>query len=221
MRVVGGISSGSDSGELRTEIYDHSTQTWSFTGGHPLSFERIHHATTELADGRVLVVGGAFNAGNLAEIYDPATQAWTLAGPLNQGRADHTATLLSDGRVLAVGGDYDFFLNSTELFNLATPTEKWTLGRKLSHERFEHTATRLQDGKVLVVGSRARAASLSSCEVFDPDTGDWNDVGDLNEARTGHSAFLLYTGNVLVVGGYSSGRISLIRKRPGGPWGPL
>jgi N-acetylneuraminic acid mutarotase len=100
--VVGRISSGSDSGELRTEIYDHSTQTWSFTGGHPLSFKRIHHATTELADGRVLVVGGAFNAGNLAEIYDPATQAWTLAGPLNQGRADHTATLLSDD-------DYDFF----------------------------------------------------------------------------------------------------------------
>jgi N-acetylneuraminic acid mutarotase len=79
---------------------------------------------------------------------------------------------------------------------------------------------------VLVVGGRAGAASLSSCEVFDPDTGDWNDEGDLNEARTGHSAVLLYTGNVLVVGGIRpegscKALNSLIRKRPGGPWGPL
>ena len=58
---------------------------------------------------------------------------------------------------------------------------------------------------MLVVGGRAGQASLSSCEVFDPDSGDWNEVGDLNEARTAHSAVLLYTGNVMVVGGYSSG----------------
>src|SRR5262249_29145269 len=72
---------------LGTEIYDTSTQTKSVTC-HPLNFDLSRHATTELADGRVLVVGGTANAGNLAEIYDPVTQAWTLAGPLNQARAD-------------------------------------------------------------------------------------------------------------------------------------
>jgi hypothetical protein len=206
--AVGGIIGNPDP-ELRTEIYDHSTQTWSFTGGHPLSFERNYHATTELADGRVLVVGGWQNAGNLSEIYDPVTQAWTLAGPLNEGRGGHTATLLSDGRVLVVGGAWQGqgFARNAELFDPATPTEKWTLvgGRTVSQYQFrsEHTATRLQDGKVLVVGGREEGAFLSSCEVFDPDTGAWSDVGSLNEARTGHSAVLLYTGNVLVVGGYS------------------
>jgi len=47
LTIGGSASLASGDPELRTEIYDHSTQTWSFTGGHPLSFERNHHATTE------------------------------------------------------------------------------------------------------------------------------------------------------------------------------
>ena len=39
-----------------------------------------------------------------AEIYDPATGTWTVAGSLNNGRGLHTATLLSGGIVLVAGG---------------------------------------------------------------------------------------------------------------------
>ena len=39
-----------------------------------------------------------------AEVWDPATNAFSPAGSLEQRRAGHTATLLLDGRVLVVGG---------------------------------------------------------------------------------------------------------------------
>src|SRR5262249_49786454 len=144
--VVGGIINGAAGTE--TEIYDPSTQTWSFTR-HPLHFARSEHAATELADGRVLVVGGGGAAAvTSAEIYDPGTQTWTVTRtPLKQGEYQPTVTLLSDGRVFVLGSGSS---GNPELFDPATET--WTLGPKINIPRSRRTATRLHDGKVLVVG---------------------------------------------------------------------
>ena len=71
---------------------------WEFTGS--LNTGRLWHTATLLANGRVLVVGGA-NIDILAssELYDPATGIWTLTNDPNSPRLFHTATLLSDGKV--------------------------------------------------------------------------------------------------------------------------
>jgi hypothetical protein len=61
-----------------------------------------------------------------AEIWDPATGLWTLAGRMRQARARHTAAFLPNGRVLVadgtvvVAGGVDRSsegLGSTELFS--------------------------------------------------------------------------------------------------------
>jgi hypothetical protein len=38
-------------------------------------------------------------------LYNPATNAWTPTGPMNQDRDQQTATLLGNGQVLVVGGE--------------------------------------------------------------------------------------------------------------------
>ena len=68
---------------------------------------RIEGTATLLTDGRVLVAGGIGADGSFlrsAELYDPATERWTVTGSLSAGRFGHTATLLPDGKVLIVGG---------------------------------------------------------------------------------------------------------------------
>lgn len=75
-------------------------------------------------------------------------------------------------------------------------------------ERFGHTATRLPDGTVLVAGGEVPDGPLmvaesivASAEVFDPATGRRRRTGGLGTPRSRHTATLLPSGKVLVVGG--------------------
>src|SRR6516225_301834 len=65
------------------EIYDPSTDTWSFTA--PMSGPRFEDFTAVLLPGRKVLVAGGFAGGfvsgievlNSAEIYDQKTNTWT------------------------------------------------------------------------------------------------------------------------------------------------
>jgi hypothetical protein len=105
-----------------TDIYNSSAGTWS-TGPSMITF-RVRHNITLLADGRVLVNGGdddnSFGVNILAnaEIYDPASGAWTAAAFMSTARTGQTATLLpTTGKVLVVGGSNSSgYLSSAETY---------------------------------------------------------------------------------------------------------
>jgi galactose oxidase-like protein/Kelch motif protein len=162
---------------------------------------------TPLLDGRVLV------AGPVASLLDPSTGTWTEVRPPREPRRDAVAARLADGRVLLVGGVSDadgFPLASAELFDPLTA--HWTAAGSMSVPRAAgHTATTLLDGRVLVAAGtawdsktqldNALVNSVPSAELFDPRTGAWTATGELNKARSGHTATLLEDGRVLVTGG--------------------
>jgi len=161
-----------------------------------------------MSSGQVLVVGGSAEDEDAAsaELYDTATGTWSLTGFLAAPRAYHTATRLLSGQVLVVGGSAKEGddLASAELYDPATGT--WSLTDSLIEARDSHTATLLPSGQVLVVagnqGQVPRTTPLASAELFDPATGTWSTTGSLSEGRDGgHTATLLHSGQVLVVGG--------------------
>jgi hypothetical protein len=202
------------------EIFDPALRQFSATGS--LALPRAGHTATLLKDGRVLVVGGRdstclFTCNAVtwrsAELYDPATGAFSPAGAMSQGRYGHTATLLPDGRVLLAGGTTpdlpDTDVSSlVEVFDPATGQFS-VLGAML-RPRSSHTATLLGDGTVLLAGGLTYGAGENSMatatvEAFNPATGlSRLAVSDVT-TRYRHAAVRLASGHVVLLGGTEGG----------------
>jgi hypothetical protein len=211
--VVGGSNDGDLASTLNgAESYDPATGTWSAV--QSLSVSVILQTATLLQSGKVLIAGGympRFPSGraapvslNAAQLYDPATGAWSLTETLNASREAHTATLLRDGTVVVAGGvawqgQYPNIqhqtLGSAETYDPGSGG--WVAASGLNTARAYHTATLLADGRVLVAGGDGDGSDpLASAEVYVADasppgtigpgfTGSWYDP-----AQSGHGLFV-------------------------------
>lgn len=191
------------------EVFDPTTN--NFTAVANMGAARFFHTATLLASGKVLLIGGLENGSGLttAELYDPATKTFSpTMGNMSVGRFRHTATLISGGNVLVAGGASRFggaATSTAELFDPVATT--FTATGTMVTARALHTATLLNDGTVLLAGgdsyfySGSQGHSLSAAELFDPVKRDFSSTADMTAPRESHTATLLLTGEVLVVGG--------------------
>ncbi|WP_437320559.1 kelch repeat-containing protein [Sorangium sp. So ce385] len=214
--VAGG--EGPDGALNAAELFNATSDTWRAAGS--MAAARRDHAATPLLDGRVLVIGGGGLGGSIdgAEVFDPEAREWRSLQSMQRSRAEHTATLLPDGQVLVAGGselDADGSLRAAidDAELLDPDAGMWPSLDRLRTARYSHTATLLPDGRVLVAGGDAGDGGanpgpiVDSAEAFDPDSGTWNVVGRMEQARASHTATLLLDGRVLAAGGRSSGEI--------------
>ncbi|NTU79982.1 MAG: hypothetical protein HGA45_11360 [Chloroflexales bacterium] len=168
-------------------------------GASAMFFPRSQHSATRLPDGRVLVAGGGPATG--AEIYDPATDRWSLADAMRVPRQGHGAVLLANGRVLVAGGNQDS--QTVEIYDPVA--DRWGQAAPLLVPRGPVGATLLNDGRVLVVGGNSADAGV---EIYDPAANTWtlgapNPSGALFSSTT---VIVLRDGRALVIGlsGYAT-----------------
>jgi N-acetylneuraminic acid mutarotase len=173
--LMAGRSEADGSPLASAEVYDPATNAW--TAVAPMATPRMDAFAILLPTRKVLVIGGRAGSTPLqplatAELYDPASNSWSLAGKMSVARTGHTATLLPGGQVLVTGGfapSGGKTLASAEIYdplsNAWSPVASMTVGRA------GHVAALLQSGSVLVVGGTIAASGsssiLASSEVFD------------------------------------------------------
>ncbi len=184
------------------QLYEPDTSTFTATGPYADKAPGVYTATI-LADGRVLITGcdlASCSAG-VTELYDPATDTFSLTGLMNDFYSVNTATLLMNGRALFVGASENPSLPAeAEVYDPATGTFA-DIGDTIWPHDFS-SATLVADGKVLLAGGRLPAgAGSAGVELYDPILGTFRATGSMATARYGHKATLLRDGRVLIVGG--------------------
>ena len=201
-------------------VYDPTTDAWTITGpmvpdpSYPAQPGEVTRAACcLLADGRVLVSGGLhFYLGSYTtfheygQLYDPASNTWSLAGKADVtvgARMRHDLIALYDGRVLSVGG-----LNGGS--DIQVPAELWDPAT-FTWARFTAPSVgfcpgvvQLADGRILYCGGSTgpyTGVSYAGGWIFDPRTYRAVFTAPMPEGRVGHKLTLLANGKVLLSGG--------------------
>lgn len=172
---------------------------WQWGLSTSMDTARAGHASVELADGRILVVGGGTDR---VEVFSPVTEDWIEVSPTNNPHATAVAVALRDGRVLLTGQGPDPALDC-ELYDPIG--DSWQVSTPLNHPRRSHGAITLSDGRVLVAGGvfgdYPHYEDVREVEVFDPADESWTVVGSLVGQRLSPGMANLDDGTAVIVGG--------------------
>ncbi|MCP3136551.1 Kelch repeat-containing protein [Pyxidicoccus xibeiensis] len=130
---------------------------------------------------------------------------WDTTGSMLTPRYGHSAVLLTTGKVLISGGYNPAMLASAELYSPDTGT--WSAAGSMGRGRWGHTLTLLPSGRVLAIGGSTNTSGtdeVRNVDIYDPATNTWTAAAPLTFGRVKHTATLLPSGKVLVVGGYNA-----------------
>jgi galactose oxidase-like protein len=206
--LAGRVFEGGPGVVATTEIYDPATG--HFTRGPSMITPRTGHAAVLLANGKVLVAGGAGSDEQgltSAEIYDPATNKWSATGSMLTARVARTAVVLKDGRVLVTGGGEG--KNLAEIYDPASGA--WRSTGNMTSPRGKHAATLLPDGRVLITGGTPDSGwhPVRSAEIFDPRTSKFTAISQMELARfkIPDATAVLKNGRILIAGGAAEAEI--------------
>jgi hypothetical protein len=191
------------------DIYDPVADTITAV---PLKvIHKFGQRIVRLRDGRVMVMGGD-GGQTVAELWDPKTGQFTLAGSMVEGRSQFTAHTLPDGRVMVVGGAsvsagaVDTPMTGIEAYDPKTDT--WTkMSYGLTVGRTWHASALVRDGTILAMGGYTTKSCTPSDSVdqVDPVKGTVTAFGTLPNPNTEWNAVTLLDGSVLGVGGGACG----------------
>ena len=150
------------------QLYDPTSGQWRLTGNfnQPNRSWPGHsdHSIVVLEDGRVLAIGvlkGPNNNLVMGEIYDPATETWSLTSNPGLVRLQTEVVQLPDGRVFVGGGETEAnpppvpntlgIVKWTDLYDPAT--NSWRRMADVNWFREYHAVTLLvPDGRVVTTG---------------------------------------------------------------------
>ena len=208
-------------GEISTstvEMYDPETDTWEQKSNMPTARSGV---SVSVVDGKIYAIGGTkiktiqvprgFNSESeelaTVEMYDPVTDTWTQKADMPTPKK--TMTCVVNGKIYAIGGwlttNEKPHLETVEVYDPGTDT--WAKAQSMNCARCS-AAISVVNGKIYAIGGLGSPPIqeqsdlyLSSVEVFNPKTNQWQEGTEMSAPKALHTASVI-DGKIYVIGGY-------------------
>lgn len=190
---------------------NHSMGTWRQAASAPAY--RTEVAAAEI-EGKIYVVGGfnkptLSNALNFAisdtvEVYDTATNSWSLAASLPEGR-HHAGVVSLDGFLYVIGGFkkslFSVWHAVSTVYQYNPATGKW---RELAAMPTARGALGVvaHQNRLYAIGGYDGKHNSGAVEIFDPKTNNWSPAPSMPTPRD-HLAVVMAGGQIYTIGGRS------------------
>ncbi|MBS1812803.1 MAG: M36 family metallopeptidase [Acidobacteria bacterium] len=212
--VIGGRSTAASSTATNAvRRFDPANNSWTTLASLPML---LSSGEAVQLNGKIYVLGGQTETTAISTvyIYDIAANSWTTGANAPIGASAYAIGVDSVRGIIYVTGGLDSQTNPlTNVNAYDTKTNTWSLLASMKTARYAHEAAFI-DGKLYVAGGTGVAGGLSSGEVYDPATQQWNNIASLNRPRgfAASTPFKDAQGNAywFVVGGQDTSTVTTI-----------
>jgi N-acetylneuraminic acid mutarotase len=148
------------------QVYDIANDSWTTKTSIPTP---VVNCATEVSGGKIFIIGGQnqylhenMNV-NLNQIYDSATDSWSLGAPLPTtvlgARAGATTGVMAPERIYVFGGSLNHDIRGTNLTQVYNPqNNSWTYGADMPTERVNFNVAVVNDLLYAIGGEKAVTA---------------------------------------------------------------
>ena len=168
-------------------------------------------------NGKVYVLGGSTKEKDdlsTAELYDPATDAWSAIAPMPVG-VNHNSAVAMHGRLYVIGGFSGRPPGSTgprvhqgaeeHLQEYDPSTDRWRKLAPMKAPRGSVGVAALNDKLHAIGGRGPDLRTVTTHEVYDPTTDQWTEIAPAPTARD-HMTVIAVNGRIHVIGGRTNDR---------------
>ena len=222
--LVGGVNA-TNLPQAGCEIYDPVAD--QFVLAAQMHVPRMGHTAVKLSDGKVLVSGGfqalnvmptqlnaLFDIVDSIEIYDPATDTWTLGPDMSEPKAGHLMMRRPNGQVLLAGGISWLSLPTTlapyasrfcDIYDPVTNTISAGPSMAVPHALCDPAD--IGNDRWLVAGGMTSMTLLTPgvstgvAEIYDAVANTWSPAGSMSTVRCTHKTIPIGNGKWMAVGG--------------------
>ncbi|MDD5140808.1 MAG: kelch repeat-containing protein [Verrucomicrobiales bacterium] len=196
-------------------VFNILSNTWTILNPER-PYTGNHHAA-EVFGGRLYIIGGCdANSDGKVQIYDPATNGWSLGAPMPYP-AGSCASAVINGKIYVAGGLVGVISGSNNGYNTNAAAvydpvlNSWASLPPLP-VGMNHTASGTDGSKFYVFGGRAIGNApdngYNTVQIYDPAGNTWASSSDpgsalspLPQARGGMGKAVYYNGEFYIMGG--------------------
>ncbi len=163
------------------------------------------HAATAVLDGKIYAIGGHLGHDlpglqgiaaaepdlDCVHMFDPNADRWEEVEPLSRRRSHcEPGTFVHEGRIICIGGRNN------------SPTGRCRCEGTLAHHIFRRLRYKLD----VATGLRPKGSSLNDVIAYDPESGRWEDLGQLPQTLYAPAAHVIDDRIILTNGGQNGWR---------------